>query len=305
MSNNVGARILLVVGFVAASIAYSAWWIDRTVLDADATEKAAEQVLATSAFQDHLAEQLDEKVNDTLAEADADPRVMQAVRQALSDPRVISAFSTAVRTAHEALLRDADVDASLDVNALNAAIRDALERTAPDLAAEFARQQPLRQEIDSSELPKLQGVDDRVTSAMTLGTLVALLCITLSLLLVHDRAAMGRLGRRTAYLSVVPLLMFAIAPLLLDGRGDLPSILAAGADAYAGRVLPSAIALLVVGIAGAVTALALPKPGPDLVAPAPRPPQDDRSARYPAAPAAPPTAPPTAPIDRIGETVRS
>ena len=291
MAKATGARILLTIGFLAASISYSAWWVSRTVLDAGATETVAQKVLATDAVQEHLQEQLNEQVAEKLDEAQADPRVARAVTTAMRDPRVVQAFAEAVRTAHEALLSDSDEKVVLDVQAVTGAVHEALLPIAPDLAAQLEQEQPLRQEIDPTQMPKLGGVDNRAHTAFVLGAIVALLCITLSLLLAHDRKSVGRAGRRLAYLAFVPLLLFLVAPPVLDGQGDMPTIIAAGARGYSGRVVPSAIVLVVLGVAVALSSRLLAnQPTPEPLPPAPRPPQPDGPpSPYGAAPTAPPT----------------
>ena len=60
----------------------------------------------------------------------------------------------------------------------------------------------------------------------------------------------GRVGRRTTYLAALPLLLFLAVPLLVGGHGgDVFAITSVVLRSYRGQVLPSAIALVGVGVA--------------------------------------------------------
>jgi hypothetical protein len=111
---------------------------------------------------------------------------------------------------------------------------------------------------------------------MTLGLAAGVLLIAISLMQVRDRKVVARLGRRTAYLAIGPLLAFAVIPHLLDGWSNTGAVVAGTLlRSYSGRVLPSALMLAVVGCSVSLIALATrlshispaPAPGPALQAP--------------------------------------
>ena len=52
------ARVLLTLGFLAASVAYSSWTAERTILDPAATRGATHALLATPAVHDMLAREI-------------------------------------------------------------------------------------------------------------------------------------------------------------------------------------------------------------------------------------------------------
>ncbi len=87
-----------------------------------------------------------------------------------------------------------------------------------------------------------------------------MLFVTASLILVHDRRAFGRVGRRIAYLAITPIAVFVLLPrLLAHAPGDGPQIAAALLRVYGNRILPSTVALIVVGVAIAVAAMLSPR----------------------------------------------
>src|SRR5215212_9049998 len=201
MKSSTGARILLAIGFLAASFAYTAWIATRTAFNPDATQRAAHTLLTTDAVQKDLREQLGTQVAKELHQTNVDPRVKAAATEALRDPRVVGAFATAVADTHRALLDNVDGTVTLDTSAVTEAVQDALAARDPKLAARLSQQpQSLELKLDAKSLPQLGKARDAARTVMWLGALAALFLIGASLLLDHDRRAVARAGRRIAYL---------------------------------------------------------------------------------------------------------
>src|SRR4051812_47036051 len=133
MRQNVGARMLLFVAYLAAALGYGSWVASRTAFDTDATKKAATTLLSQPAVQRSLTDDLTEQVDQELTHANADPDVRKAVGAALQDPRLIAAFSNAIGQFHAALMgeRDANGKISIDTRVLVAAVRDGLAKYDP------------------------------------------------------------------------------------------------------------------------------------------------------------------------------
>jgi len=135
---------------------------------------------------------------------------------------------------------------------------EAIAPTDPQLAVQILRAPPVPVNIGSTALPHLHDARPTADVVTVLATIAALLLITASLLLRHDRRSVARVGRRIAYLAVMPLAVFVILPRVLQhASGDAPQIAAALLRAYGDRVLPSAITIVFVGIAIAIGADAL------------------------------------------------
>jgi hypothetical protein len=226
----------------------------------------------------------------------ADPEARVAIAEALKDPRVGTAFADAIAQIHAAVLGGGSEQVRLDARALTAALRDAIARRDPVLAAEFergAQTQPLDVELGGNDLPHFGNLRDRAGIAAVLGALAALLLVTASLLMWHERKAFTKLGRRVAYLSIIPLLGFVVAPRVLDLRdGDAEQIGAAVLRAYGSRVVPSAVALLVTGLIVVVASLTWARRGVSGGAPVPA-----AAAARATSPWDMPTAPPTLPTE--------
>src|SRR5436853_521112 len=83
------------------------------------------------------------------------------------------------------------------------------------VAAQLERIPPLHVRVRAGDLPRVH--DPRTTANMiaVLGILAALLLITASLLLDNDRPAIGRVGRRIAFLAFMPIVVFVVLPRVL------------------------------------------------------------------------------------------
>jgi hypothetical protein len=256
MGNNVAARLLMVLGFIALSLGYSSWVASRTLLDTKATTAAARTILATPSVQHTLREKLTDALDAALADAHADPHVKRAVAEAARDPRITAAFTAAIGSLHQALLSNGGGDITLDPSVITDSMRDALAQRDPELAAQLANAEPLRVQFQSDNLPHLGGLRDKARTARTLGFAAGILLVAGSFMLVRDRKAIGRAGRRVAYLAIFPLVVFALAPRVLDGSGSGGAQVGAAAlRSYSGRVLPSAAALAIIGASVALIAM--------------------------------------------------
>jgi hypothetical protein len=95
-----------------------------------------------------------------------------------------------------------------------------------------------------------------------LAVIAALLLITASLLLQHDRRSIARAGRRTAFVAITPIAVLVVFPRVLShASGDAPQIGSALLRVYGDRVLPSAIGLVIAGVVVVVGAVLWPRRG--------------------------------------------
>ena len=256
--------MLLVVGFLAAWVGYDAWIASQVVLHPNATRAAAHALLQTPAVQRGLADQLTTTLEHQLPAAAKDPHTAPAVAAAVRDPRVSAAFADTVARIHQAVITNDSPHGprtfTIDGRALTSALHDALARRDPQLAAEVERVPPLAVHIKSKDLPHLNDPRSTADVVVILAISAALLLITASLLVRHDRRSIARAGRRTAFLAITPLLVFVVLPrVLTHASGDAPQIASALLRVYGNRVLPSAIALALVGLAIVVGAIVWPR----------------------------------------------
>jgi hypothetical protein len=280
VGSNSGARLILLVGFLAAWIGYDAWLFSHVVLDPDATRSAAHALVETPAVRHRLADNLTKELEQQVPSAAGDPHVRAAVTAAVRDPRVATAFADTVSSIRAAVLSDVHGPATFTVDgrALTSALHDALAPADPRLAAQIERVPPLEVQLESKHLTHVTDPRTSLDVVAFLATMAALLLITASLLLDHERRSIARVGRRTASLAVTPILVFAVLPRVLSrSSSDAPEIASALLRVYGNRALPSAIALAIVGLAIVAGTVVWP-----------RRPRTPRSAP----PAAPPQPPP-------------
>jgi len=264
MSSNRGARVLLVFGFLAAWIGYDAWIASHVVLDPNATRAAAHALLQTPAVQRGLADELTTALDHQLPAAAKNPHTAPAVAAAVRDPRVTAAFANTIEHIHQAVVAKNDAsgprDFTSDGRPFNSALHDALAKRDPKLAAQVDRLPPLAVHVTSKDLPHIDDPRSTADVVMVLAIGAALMLITASLLMSHDRRSVGRAGRRVAFLAITPLLVFVVLPrFLMHASGDAPQIASVLLRAYGDRVLPSVILLVGAGLAVAIGALVWPR----------------------------------------------
>jgi hypothetical protein len=253
MASNRGARLLLVVGFLAAWIGYDAWLVSHVVLDPNATRAAAHALVETPAVRHRLAHDLTKELERQLPAAAKDSHVSAAAATAVRDPRVSAAFADTVSHIRQAILSHGDGGTEtfgVDGAALRAALHDALAPVDPQLAARVERLPPLEVRLESTNLTHVHDPGPALGVVALLGLTAAVLLVAASLLLEHDRRSIALAGRRTAYLAATPLAAFVVLPRVLSlSSADAPQIASALLREYGDRALPSAIALAVVGLA--------------------------------------------------------
>src|ERR1700730_5313862 len=124
MSAKVIARVLLTLGFLAASLGYSSWTAQRTFFDPAATKGATQALLATPAVKTMLTRELHTALAPLLAQMkatapqrvgpkrraanaraakDAEVKLNAAIDAAVSNPKFIGAFEDAIMSVHEGL----------------------------------------------------------------------------------------------------------------------------------------------------------------------------------------------------------
>jgi hypothetical protein len=260
-----GARILLVLGFLAAFVGYDAWIVSHAIFDPGATRAAAHALLEAPAVRQGLADQITTELYRQLPNAEQDPRARAAVAAALHDPRVANAFADTIAQIHAAVLsgaptRTGEQTFTIDGHALSDALHDALAPHDPQLAAQVRTVPPLAVHIKANDMPRLHDPRSTADVVTVLAVMAAFLLITASLILQHDRRTIGRVGRRTAFLAFTPLIVFFALPGVLGhASGDAAQIASALLRVYGDRVLPSAIALIVIGLTIAISALVWPR----------------------------------------------
>ena len=259
MTTKIAARVLLALGFLAASLSYSSWIVSRTALDPSATRSVARALITAPSVRATLARQLRDTLAPKLGRAAADPKLDTAFRAAVADPRFVRAFDDAIARLQASILSDQPGRITLDGRRVTGALRAAVARHDPALAKRVRTLGAVRLSLGSKQLPHVGSATHRVARVGSLAAALAILLIAGALLLVRDRAAIGRVGRRIAYLAIGPILVFVVIPRLLDANhGDASVVAASILHAYGRRVMFSAVILVVAGVSTWLIAIALP-----------------------------------------------
>jgi hypothetical protein len=283
MSAKIIARVLLTLGFLAASIGYSAWTAERTFFDPAATQGATHALLATPAVQKMLTRELHTALAPALAKIKAAPvpphpvgrkqraasaraandatrKLNAAIDAAVRDPKFVGAFEDAIMSVHEGVLSGDAGQVTLDAQAVTAALNRAIARIDPKLAPKTKHLKPASVPIGGARLPHIGAVRNNARVIGDSAIAIAVVLVGGALLLVHDRKTFRRVGRRVALLAVPPILVFLVIPRVLASRhSSAMSVSASLLDAYGRRVLFSAAILAVVGASTWLIALALPR----------------------------------------------
>jgi hypothetical protein len=278
-------RVLLTLGFVAASLGYSSWTAQRTFLDPAATKRATHALLATPAVQTMLTRELHRAIAPALAQInaagpttgapnragpkrralnaraanDAEAKLNQAIDAAVRDPKFVGAFEDAIMTVHEGVLSGDPGQVTLDSKAVTAVLDQAIARIDPSLAPKTKHLKPVSVPIGGSGLPHIGDIrhNARVIGDSTIA--IAFLLIGGALLLVHDRKMFRRTGRRIAFLALPPALVFLLVPrLLASSHNSGFAVSAAILRVYGNRVMFSAAVIAALGVGVWLTALVWP-----------------------------------------------
>jgi hypothetical protein len=259
MSTKIGARVLLTLGFLAASVSYSSWIVSRTVLDPSATRGATHALITAPAVRKTLAREIHDTLAPQLGHAAADPKLNPAINAAVADPRFVRAFDDAIAKIHAAILSDKGGRVTLDTRAVTAALRASVAQRDPALARRVRALGTITLPLGSEQLPHIGTATRDVGRVKTLALLLVLALVGGALLLAHDLTTVRRVGRRIAFLAIGPTVVFAVIPRLLDtSHGSAQAVTAALLRAYGRRVLLSAVVLAVIGVSVWLIALATP-----------------------------------------------
>jgi len=254
------ARVMLTVGFLAASIAYSSWTVQRTILDPSATRVAAKALLDTPAVKTMLAKELRTSLLPALGPKTDPLKLSAAIDAAVVDPKFVAAYQDAIVSIQKSVFSEGTRRVNLDSRAVTNAITKALTRIDPTVAHRMQKVRTVDVPVGSASLPHVGGATSKVALVGSLALALAVALVSGALLLAHDRKMFRRASRRLAFLAIGPALAFAVLPRVLVSLHQ-PALEAGSAmlEAFGHRVLFSAAILAVAGISGWLMTFVIPK----------------------------------------------
>lgn len=252
--------MLLTIGFLAASMAYSSWTAERTIFDPAATRGATTSLLSTPTVHDLLAREIRSALQPSLGPDVDNAKLTAAINTAVADPRFVGAFEDAIVNINQAVLSDGHGRVTLDPEAVTGSVDAAVARVDPKIALQVRKTKQVSVPIGGAALPHLGNVGRTVREAGDLALAVAIMLIGGALVLAPERKTFRRAGRRVACLAIPPVVVFGVGPrLLASSHNSALSVSAAILGAYGHRVLFSAAILAVVGISTWIIAIAMPR----------------------------------------------
>jgi hypothetical protein len=254
------ARVMLTLGFLAASVSYSSWTAQRTILDPSATRVAAQALLETPAVKTMLAKEIRTGLQPALDPKTDTKKLTAAIEAAVGDPKFVAAYQDAIVSIQKSVFDDGNSRVTLDSNAVTGAITRALAQVDPKVAREMQKVRAVNVPVGSSSLPHIGGAENKIALVGRIALAVAFALVGGALLLVHDRKMFRRASRRLAFLALGPTIAFAVTPRILDSIHK-PSLQVASAmlEAFGHRVLFSAVILGVAGVSIFLMTFVIPK----------------------------------------------
>jgi hypothetical protein len=254
------ARVLLTIGFLAASVAYSSWIAERTIFDPAATRGATNALLTTPTVHDMLAREIRTALQSSLGPKVDNAKLTAAIDRAVDDPQFVGAFENAIVSVNQAALSGGQGRVTLDTGAVTASVNNAVARYYPAIAPQVKKSRAVAVPIGSATLPHIGNAQRSVREMGDIALALAVLLIGAGLALAPERKTFRRAGRRIAFLAIGPVLVFVVGPhVLASAHNRALSVGGVLLTAYGHRVLFSAGVLAVVGISTWLIAIALPK----------------------------------------------
>jgi hypothetical protein len=250
----------MTIGFLAASVAYSSWTAERTIFDPTATRGATHALLSTPTVHDTLAREIRTSLRSNLGPKVDNAKLTAAINRAVEDPKFVAAFEDAIANINEAILSNGHGRVTLDPSAVTNSINEAVAREYPQIAPQVRKTKVVSVPIGNASLPHLGHAEQNVRTVGDISLALAILLIGGALALAPERKTFRRAGRRVAFLGIGPVLIFAVAPRLLQSsHTSALAVTAAMLRAYSHRVLFSAVILAAVGLGTWIVAVVVPK----------------------------------------------
>jgi len=268
----VAASTLVLLGLLAASIAWWALAARFTVLDSDRSARIADTLIEQPVIRDAVAEGLATALRQALPPGTPIDEVQldEIAHKALDDPRALAALRGAVVASHQRLIGEYDGPVTVDVTPIAAAGRDALLAARPELAKKLPKAPQLSVDLPTQKLPKLGWLPERAREIGGLASILAVACLALGLLAAADRPKVLSRGGRWALRAGIGWFAFGWAIPYVMTKIQEPRLAALGAIGIAtvGPMIGPATFMTCLGIGALLgarawrTALAALPPAP-------------------------------------------
>ena len=189
--------LALVIGLAAATVAWAAFGLTRTILDSGLTDRVVDEVYNDAQVREVLETNIANSFDATLPEG-VDIQQSQldaAAKGALDDPAVEDAIRTSLAAAHAALLGDGAAPEVVDSAELGTAMRAAAVEANPELDALLPEASSLEIELPTGSIPSLGRVSDLLGPAEALCVVLAVVGVAVAFVVSWDRPrVLSRVG---------------------------------------------------------------------------------------------------------------
>lgn len=249
------SRILVSLGLLFGTLAWTGLTLQRTIFDSNRSERVVNVLLENDQVQAVLLQQLLRATDAALPEAVRSQvpteDLATAATATLDDPRVQTAVRQALVDSHRYVIGEMDEPPTLDTALIDSVLRQQIGSVSPVLAALLPQLEPVRIELPSAGLSPIAKVRNLAVTLTPMLALASLCLVGAGLLLSPNKA---KVLRRVGFWGVslgafwVALRFFlpALAERLL---GDSGIILAALTEAIASSMALPGLVLVGGGLA--------------------------------------------------------
>lgn len=238
----------MALGLVAASLAWAAFSLTRTVLDPESSERIAEAMYDDPEVQAFIVDATASAVVPVVEGVVTAPEVESAVRRALDDPQVEELMVGGLVRAHQRFLGEdprPDEPIVVDGTALVSATRRELVNSDPELVVVLPEVPAIGLTLPTDAIPDAGGIRSMVIGAVALLAVATVALVVAAFVITDNRArVLRRVGfwaiGAAAFWVVVGLVVPSLAHLLMpDDATVMASLWGAAAE---GMIDPSVIA---------------------------------------------------------------
>ena len=247
------ASVIIGLSLILASVSWGSFILSNTVLNRDASDRLAEDLLSNEQVRGVIADQIADSIEAQIPENIAVGRqeLETAAELMMDDPRVQGVISQGIVDAHRNALDGVDTPVTLDGQILGSAGRDAAIALRPDFEQFLPPAPNLGAQIPSSWLSWLASFKAAVDRFTQITALISLTGIIFALILAKNRPAVLR---RTAFwafgASALWLLLSFVVPIVLAKIAPSSgAIVSAALGVVVGAMVRPAITLAAIGAA--------------------------------------------------------
>lgn len=221
MGRRLVGGVLVGLGLVAASLAWAAFSLTRTVLDPESSDRIAEAMYDDPQVQAYVVDAMSAAVVPVVEGVVPPADVQAATRRALDDPQVEELLVGGLVRAHQRFLGEdprPDEPIVVDGSALVTATRRELVNSDPELLASLPEVPSIAVTLPTDAIPDAGGLRSMVIGAVALLAVATLSLVAAAFVITDDRA---RVLRRVGFWAIGAAAFWVIVSLVVPSLAHL------------------------------------------------------------------------------------